>query len=78
VGASQVVPPLIASKTEGEIFDTITHGRNKMMGYGGRIPPEDRWAIILYIRALERNQKGKPPPGVAPAGTTPAGTGTGK
>jgi hypothetical protein len=54
--------PLIASKTEGEIFDTISYGRNKMMGYAARIVPEDRWAIILYVRALEKNQEGKSPP----------------
>jgi mono/diheme cytochrome c family protein len=64
--------PLIASKPDGEFFDTITNGKNKMWGYGYRIPPEDRWAIILYVRALYRSQIGKPPPPGIPPATTPS------
>jgi hypothetical protein len=41
---------------DGEIFNTITNGVRNMMGYGGRIPVEDRWAIVLYVRALQRSQ----------------------
>lgn len=62
--------PLIASQNEGQIFDTLTNGKNKMWGYGYRIPPEDRWAIILYIRALQRSQVGKTPPGATPQGAS--------
>jgi len=41
---------------DGEIFDTITHGKNTMMAYGPRVTVVDRWAIIGYLRALERSQ----------------------
>ena len=53
--------PLVASKPDGEIFDIITNGSKtgNMMGYGYRITPEDRWAIVLYVRALQRSQVGK-------------------
>jgi len=27
-----------------------------MPGYGIQIPPADRWAIVLYVRALQRSQ----------------------
>jgi hypothetical protein len=27
-----------------------------MPSYGSQIPAEDRWAIILYIRALQKSQ----------------------
>lgn len=40
----------------GRLFDTITHGRGKMPGYAAQIPVEDRWAIVLYVRALQRSQ----------------------
>lgn len=43
---------------DGEIFNTITHGKNTMLGYGDRIPVPDRWAIIAYVRALQRSQGG--------------------
>jgi mono/diheme cytochrome c family protein len=41
---------------DGEIFNTITKGKGQMMGYGANIAPEDRWAIVAYIRALQRSQ----------------------
>lgn len=41
---------------DGEIFNTITHGKNTMVGYGGTIPVDDRWAIIAYVRALQLAQ----------------------
>lgn len=40
----------------GQIFHTITYGVRKMPPYGAQIPPRDRWAIIAYVRALQRSQ----------------------
>lgn len=37
----------------GELFNTITHGIRNMPAYGPQIKPSDRWAIILYVRALQ-------------------------
>jgi mono/diheme cytochrome c family protein len=41
---------------DGEIFNTITHGKNTMLGYGASIPVNDRWAIVAYVRALQLAQ----------------------
>ena len=41
---------------DGEIFNTITNGKNTMMSYGGNVTVSDRWAIIAYLRALQRSQ----------------------
>jgi mono/diheme cytochrome c family protein len=46
----------IIGKPVGELFKTISNGIRNMPGYGRQIPPEDRWAIILYLRALQRSQ----------------------
>ncbi len=46
----------IRKMSDGEIFDTITHGKNTMMAYGPRVTVHDRWAIIAYLRALQRSQ----------------------
>jgi len=46
----------IRNMADGEIFDTITHGKNTMMAYGPRVLVPDRWAIITYLRALQRSQ----------------------
>lgn len=43
----------IRTMSDGEIFNTITNGKNTMMGYGHNIQVEDRWAIIAYLRALQ-------------------------
>ncbi len=41
---------------DGEIFYTITNGHNSMNGYGANITVHDRWAIVCYIRALQKSQ----------------------
>jgi hypothetical protein len=43
----------IVQMADGEIFNVITYGRNNMGPYGDKITPEDRWAIIHYLRALQ-------------------------
>jgi len=40
----------------GEIFNTISNGVRNMPPYARQIPAEDRWAIILYVRALQRSR----------------------
>jgi mono/diheme cytochrome c family protein len=42
--------------TDGEIFNTITYGKNLMGAYGPNVVVEDRWAVIAYVRALQRSQ----------------------
>jgi hypothetical protein len=46
----------LVSMTDGEIFNTITHGKNLMGSYGANINIEDRWAVIGYVRALQRSR----------------------
>jgi mono/diheme cytochrome c family protein len=40
----------------GHYFDVISNGYGRMYSYSDRIPVEDRWAIIAYIRALQLSQ----------------------
>lgn len=46
----------IRKMADGEIFNTITNGKNTMMAYGPNVMVADRWAIIAYLRALQRSQ----------------------
>ncbi len=46
----------LRAQPEGKLFNTITYGIRNMPGYGWAIPVEDRWAIVAYIRALQRSQ----------------------
>ncbi|MDG2384838.1 MAG: DUF3341 domain-containing protein [Pirellulaceae bacterium] len=47
----------IREMPDGQIYNTITNGVRKMPAYGHQIPPSDRWAIVLYLRALQRSQR---------------------
>ena len=40
----------------GQIYNTITNGKNSMAGYGSQVGVDDRWAIALYVKALQRSQ----------------------
>ena len=48
----------ILQMPEGEIFNTITNGKNTMSSYADKLSPKDRWAVIAYVRALERARHG--------------------
>ena len=50
--------PRMVGMTDGELFWVITHGRNLMGGYAGQIEIEDRWAVVAYVRALQRSRLG--------------------
>jgi mono/diheme cytochrome c family protein len=41
----------------GYFFDVETNGFGAMPDYASQIPPEDRWRIISYIRALQLSQR---------------------
>lgn len=43
---------------DGQVFATITNGVRNMPSYAAQISPEDRWAIVSYVRALQISQAG--------------------
>jgi mono/diheme cytochrome c family protein len=45
------------SRPVGHLFNTITNGIRTMPAYGSQVPVEDRWAIVGYIKALQRSQR---------------------
>ena len=47
---------LIREQPVGQTFNTITNGVRNMSGYAAQIPTEDRWAIVAYVKALQRSQ----------------------
>ncbi|HWU90396.1 MAG TPA: quinol:electron acceptor oxidoreductase subunit ActD [Kofleriaceae bacterium] len=44
-----------AKMPNGQLFNTISNGFNTMMGYAQQLPHIDRWAIVAYVRALQRS-----------------------
>jgi mono/diheme cytochrome c family protein len=43
---------------EGDLYHTITAGKNNMLSYADKLEPADRWAVVAYVRALQRAQTG--------------------
>jgi hypothetical protein len=58
--------PRLQKAPLGYFFDVMTHGFGIMPDYAAQIQPEDRWAIVAYIRALQLSQN-------APSSDIPAG-----
>lgn len=59
------IPPSLHSDkvrdwSDGRLYHVITEGQNVMPGYAKQISRENRWAIIHYIRALQRAVSAKP------------------
>jgi len=52
-------PSLYSAKVtnwpDGRIYHVITRGQNLMPSYASQILPEDRWAVIHFVRVLERS-----------------------
>ncbi len=40
----------------GQIFHTITKGQGKMASYASSLTPKERWAVVLYVKALQRSR----------------------
>ena len=62
----------------GHFFDAITNGWGAMPAYAPQIPPQDRWAIVAYIRALQlsqQNQQGQMPAAPPAAASSPVQSG---
>ena len=43
----------LVQMTDGEIFNTVTHGKGVMGAAGPLISTEDRWAVVAYLRVLQ-------------------------
>lgn len=53
---SNLASDLVVNRPVGHLYNTITNGIRNMPAYGSQIPPADRWAIVAYVRALQRSQ----------------------
>ncbi|MSR44829.1 MAG: cytochrome c [Phycisphaerales bacterium] len=56
VAAKSLHDATVTIQPIGQLFNTVTHGVRNMAGYGSQVPIEDRWAIVAYVRALQRSQ----------------------
>jgi mono/diheme cytochrome c family protein len=41
------------SRTDGELFDIVSRGRNRMPAFAWALSADDRWAAVAYMRTLQ-------------------------
>jgi mono/diheme cytochrome c family protein len=74
---ANLLDPALRQQPVGHYFDVISNGKGIMYSYASRISPEDRWAIVAYIRAIQANQQAPldvSPEQIQQAGATAGGT----
>jgi hypothetical protein len=52
--------PRLMSAPLGHFFYVMTNGYGAMPDYAAQVAPQDRWAIVAYIKALQLSQSAKP------------------
>ncbi len=55
---SDLNSPRVRQAPPGYIFAVISNGYGAMPDYGDQVDVADRWAIVAYVRALERSRQG--------------------
>jgi mono/diheme cytochrome c family protein len=48
--------PRLREAPPGHFYEVMTNGFGRMSDYADQVPPEDRWAIVAYVRALQLSQ----------------------
>ncbi len=46
----------VVKLSDGDLFHVISNGRGLMQGYAANLDINDRWAIVAYVRALQRSR----------------------
>ncbi|MGF1656742.1 MAG: c-type cytochrome [Verrucomicrobiales bacterium] len=41
---------------DGEIYNTVAYGKGQMYGYNHALNIADRWAVVAYLRVLQKSQ----------------------
>jgi mono/diheme cytochrome c family protein len=54
VPTANLMDKRIVEMPDGQIFDTVTNGKGLMASYRYPIVAHDRWAIIAYVRSMQK------------------------
>ena len=65
VGALSLLTPRAIAYSDGYLYSMVKYGRGVMFRYGDKVyRPLDRWAIVNYVRVLQRNAAQPAPGGI--------------
>ena len=54
-------PASLSGMSDGEIYDIITKGKGKMTGEGDRLPANEIWKMVNYVRSLAKKGEASAP-----------------
>ncbi len=60
VQAKSVHDATVRDQPVGQLYNSITNGVRNMAAYSAQIDVRDRWAIVAYVKALQRSQHALP------------------
>jgi len=70
IGSPSLLTDRARALSDGHIYSMIRYGRGVMPRYGDKIfRPDERWAIVNYVRKLQADAAAAAAPGPAPGGT---------
>lgn len=53
-----IADPIVSNMPDGQMFYSITYGKNMMGPYGSQVTSQQRWAIVHYIKSKISASKG--------------------
>ena len=56
---ANLMTPAVRQEPDGTLYGVIVLGKNAMPSYAADLPEADRWAVIHYLRALQRAQNAR-------------------
>ena len=55
-------PAVLTGMSDGDMYDIIVKGKDKMIGEGDRLPPEKAWNMVNYVRSLAKKEAAEKAP----------------
>jgi len=59
-------PAVLSALSDGQMYDLIVKGKDKMIGEGDRLPPEKAWNMVHYVRSFAKKEGAVKEPAAAP------------
>jgi mono/diheme cytochrome c family protein len=59
---TSLLAPQTVQRKDGELFHVLTYGQRNMASQAAQLSREDRWKVILHIRALQQQAAGEKRP----------------
>ena len=56
---ANLMTPAVRQEPDGTLYGVIVLGKNAMPSYAADLPEPDRWAVVHYLRALQRAQNAR-------------------